>query len=122
MRKSMVISLFTLGLLGQTCFAGSSNGGAMYWHSVKCGGVTADLMVNHRTVAQPTLFLNQTPIKLEDGPDYSGPVCVTYRGEKKIGYVESMGNAYSSYYLVDIDTFKRLEINYQTARKIGFGL
>lgn len=116
------IALVSLCLYCELGIAGESNFGQMYWNSIKCGGVTADLMINHRTVAQPTLFLNQTPIKLQDGPNYSGPLCVTFRGEKKIGYVESMGNAYESYYIIDIDTFKRTQINYQTARKIGFGL
>lgn len=97
-----------------------SNGGWLYWESVTCAGIKADLMINHRTVAQPTLILNGKAIKLEDGPDYSGPKCVTFRGEKKIGFVESMGNAYEIYRIVDLDTFKVREITYQQASKIGF--
>jgi len=107
-------------VISQPTLAMTSNNGETYWGTVKCGGVTANLMVNHRTIAQPTLFLNSTAIKLEDGPDYRGPVCVTYRGEKKVGYVESMGNAYEVYYMFDLDTFKRTKIDYSTAKKIGF--
>jgi hypothetical protein len=92
----------------------------MYWKSIKCGPIKADLMINHRTVSQPTLYMNSIAIKLEDGPDYSGPICVKFRGELKVGFSESMGNAYESYYIVDIDTFKRKEISRQQAVKIGF--
>lgn len=97
-----------------------SNFGNMYWKSIKCGPIKAELMINHRTVGQPTLFMNSTAIKLEDGPDYSGPICVKFRGELKVGFSESMGNAYESYYIVDIDTFKKKKINRQEAVKIGF--
>ncbi|MCX2499449.1 hypothetical protein [Plesiomonas shigelloides] len=103
-----------------TTVQAESNGGKVYWESVTCGGVKADLMINHRTVAQPTLFLNGKDIKLKDGPDYSGPICVTFRGEEKVGFVESMGNAYEIYRIVDLDTFKVSEITYQQASKIGF--
>ena len=113
--------LFAAILIPSICMAQfSSNDGQMYWQSIKCGGVTADLMVNHRTVAQPTLFLNNKAFKLEDGPDYSGPICVSYRGEKKIGYYATMGNAAAAYTLVDLDTFKRSEISFELASKLGF--
>lgn len=108
-----------LCLLSTTVYA-DSNGGEVYWESVSCGGVKADLIINHRTVAQPTLFLNGKAIKLKDGPDYGGPKCVTFKGEKKIGFVESMGNAYEIYRIVDLDTFKVSKITYQQASKIGF--
>lgn len=97
-----------------------SNGGELYWNSVTCGGVKADLMINHRTVSQPTLFLDGKEVKLEDGPNYSGPKCITFRGEKKIGFVEYMGNSYEIYRILDLDTFEVSEITYQQARKIGF--
>ena len=97
-----------------------SNPGEMLWKQIKCGGVDVELMVNHRTVAQPTLFINRKAILLQDGPDYSGLKCVTHNGAKKIGFVESMGNAYASYKLVDLTTRRVSEITYQQARKIGF--
>jgi len=112
--------LFGAILLTTTTVHAESNRGEMYWKSINCGGVKADLMINHRTVSKPTLFLNGKAIVLEDGPDYSGPKCVTFRGEKKIGFVESMGNAYETYRIVDLDTFKVKEITYQQASKIGF--
>jgi hypothetical protein len=114
------ISILLGGLMISMNLVAQSNFGKMYWNSIKCGSVTADLMINHRTVSQPTLFINSSPIKLEEGPNYSGPLCVRYRGELKVGYVESMGNAYEAYYLVDIDTFKKQEITRQQAVKIGF--
>lgn len=100
----------------------ASNDGRMYWKSVSCRGVKADLMVNHRTVAQPTLFLNSKAIKLENGLDYSGPVCVNYQGEYKVGITASMGmgNAGAWYTIYDLDTFKPTEISYSVANKIGF--
>ena len=119
MIKKIAILSAVLCLFSATVQA-ESNNGEVYWESVTCGGIKADLMINHRTVAQPTLFLNGKAIKLKDGPDYSGPKCVTFRGEKKIGFVESMGNAYEIYKIVDLDTFKVREITYQQASKIGF--
>lgn len=116
--KSVLIAAISIPSICMSQF--SSNAGQMYWQSIKCGGVTADLMVNHRTVAQPTLFLNKKAFKLEDGPDYSGPICVSYRGEKKIGYSATMGNAAAVYTLVDLDTFKRTEISGDLASKLGF--
>ena len=77
-------------------------------------------MVNHRTVAQPTLFLNSKAFKLEDGPDYSGPFCVSYQGERKVGYSATMGNAAAVYILVDLVTFRRAEISGALASKLGF--
>jgi hypothetical protein len=112
--------LFTLLWSSTATAQAESNNGDVYWGSITCGGVKADLMINHRTVAQPTLFLNGKAILLKDGPDYSGPKCVTFRGEKKVGFVESMGNAYEIYRIVDLDTFKVREITYQQAIKIGF--
>jgi hypothetical protein len=46
--------------------------------------------------------------------------CVTHTGAKKLGFVESMGNAYASYKLVDLTTSRVSEITYQQARAIGF--
>lgn len=97
-----------------------SNRGEVYWESVQCGEIKADLIINHRTVSEPTLYMAETPIKLENGPNYHGPVCVTFRGEKKVGFVESMGNAYEIYRIVDLDTFEVTEITYAQADKIGF--
>ena len=118
-----VISCFFLFFASLSLsFAEESNRGEMYWESIKCGGITADLMVNHRTVAQPTLFMNQTPILLEDGPDYSGPYCVKYQGEIKVGFAQTWGNAAADYSIVDIDTFSIKKISYSVAHKIGFNL
>lgn len=116
--KLIIFVTISIPSIGMAQF--SSNGGQMYWKSIKCGGVTADIMVNHRTVAQPTLILNSKIYKLEDGPDYSGPFCVNYQGEKKIGYAATMGNAAAMYILVDLDTFKRTEIPGNLALKLGF--
>ena len=99
---------------------GQSNNGDSYWESITCGGVKADLMINHRTVAQPTLFLNGKAMQLEDGPTYTGPVCLTFQGNPVIGFVESMGNAYETYRIIDIDTFQVREITYEQAEKIGW--
>ena len=112
---SVILILFiSLNLKAQ------SNNGEAIWETVKCGNVTANLQMNMRTITQPTLFLNTFEIKLEEGPDYGVLVCVSYQGEKKIGFVESMGNAYETYRIVDLDTFKMTEITYAIAEKIGF--
>ena len=120
MKLSKLIIFVTISIPSICLAQFSSNAGQMYWKSIKCGGVTADIMVNHRTVAQPTLFLNSRAYKLEDGPDYSGPFCVNHQGEKKIGYAATMGNAAAVYTLVDLDTFKRTEISAALASKLGF--
>lgn len=106
------------GLLLSAAAHANSNHGEVYWESVECDGVKADLMINHRTVSQPTLFMNGYEILLENGPNYSGPVCVFFRGEHKVGFVEYMGNAYEVYRLVDLDTFEVEEISYRQAEKI----
>ena len=110
----------TMMACGTTAAAQSSNQGETYWESVECNGVTANLMINHRTVSQPTLFLNDHPMLLPDGPSYSGPVCVTWRGDHYVGFVEFMGNAYEIYRLVDLDTFEPFEITHTQAEKIGW--
>lgn len=120
MRRLINTAAWTLIALCPAITIAQSNFGRMHWKSVKCGPVTADLMVNHRTVAQPTLFMNSTPIRLEDGPNYAGPICVTFRGEKKVGYTATVGNAYEGYFIVDVDTFRVTEISRQQAVKIGF--
>lgn len=119
MLKKNTISLAVFLFVSATANA-ESNGGEIYWESVTCDGVKADLMINHHTITTPTLFLNGKAIELEDGPSYSGPKCVTFRGEQKVGFVEYMGNSYEIYRIVDLDTFQISEITYQQASKIGF--
>ena len=100
--------------------AQTSNDGELVHEAVECGGVTATLMVNHRTVAQPTLFMEDEPILLPDGPSYGGPVCVEWRGDAYVGFTEYMGNSYEVYRLVDLDTFEPFEITYEQSRKIDW--
>lgn len=121
MTRPLAIALVLVpALTAHAAAAQESMNGEPYWESIECGGVTANLMINHRTVAQPTLFMNDEPILLEDGPSYGGPVCVTWRGNAYVGFTEYMGNAYEVYRLVDLDTFEPFEITYEQAEKIGW--
>ncbi|MGB8813274.1 MAG: hypothetical protein WCC57_08815 [Paracoccaceae bacterium] len=115
MLKPLALILAAAPALAQT---DPSNMGETYWQSITCGAITANLMINHRSVSQPTLFMNDTPIPLPDGPNYAGPVCVTFRGKPYVGFTEYMGNAYEIYRLIDLDTFAVQEITYQQAEKI----
>jgi len=96
----------------------------LLWSTIECSGKKVDLMVNLRTVAQPTLYINKNDeIKsIEFSPDacYSELSCVVYQGNKSVHFVESScGNAYETYWIVDIDTFKKFELDYMTAKKAG---
>ena len=112
--------LAALAVIGAPAWAQVSNDGATVFEAVECGGVTATLMVNHRTVAQPTLFMDDEPILLPDGPSYGGPVCVQWRGDPYVGFTEYMGNSYELYRLVDLDTFETFEITYEQSQKIDW--
>ena len=94
------------------------------WSSIQCGSKKVDLMVNHRTVAQPTLFINENDNiqKIEFTPDvcYSELACVNYQGKTAVHFVEtSCGNAYETYWVVDINSLEKHELDYATAKKAG---
>lgn len=94
------------------------------WSSIQCGGKKVDLMVNHRTVAQPTLFVGENGMisKLEFSADacYSELACVNYQGRNSVHFVESScGNAYEIYWVVDINSLEKHELDYSTAQKAG---
>jgi len=96
----------------------------LLWSTIQCGGKKVDLMVNLRTVAQPTLYINKNDnIKsLEFSPDacYTELSCVVYQNNKAVHFVESScGNAYETYWVVDMNTFEKHELEYMTAQKAG---
>lgn len=94
------------------------------WSTVQCGGREAALMVNHRSVAQPTLLIThqqqtrQLPFAKE--ACYTDLECVTYQGKPAVHFVESScGNAYEIYWLVEVESLRKHELDYQTAQQAG---
>lgn len=95
------------------------------WSSIQCGGKKVDLMVNHRTVAQPTLFIarNDNDVKnisFQSDVCYTELQCINYQGRPAVHFVEtSCGNAYETYWVVDVNSFKKYDLDYNTAKKAG---
>lgn len=102
------------------CVGEISNRGETYWESVTCDGINASLIMNHRSVSVPTLFMDAYEIQLAPGPSYDGPVCLSYRGKKYVAFVEGMGNAYEIYRIVNTNTFEIQEISAPLALELGF--
>lgn len=98
------------------------------WKSKQCGGKSVDLMVNHRTVATPSLVFadkNGRAKIISIGQDscYAGLKCVSYKGSPHIVYVEIPacgGNAVpETYVFVDVNTYKKTSMNYMQASRFG---
>ena len=94
------------------------------WSTVECGGKKIDLMVNHRTVAQPTLMISQgdevKQITFQNDACYTELSCVNYKNKPSVHFVESScGNAYETYWVVDVNSYKKYELDYNAAKNAG---
>jgi hypothetical protein len=102
----------------------------LMWETAQAHGLKIDFMANHRTVAQPTLFITKQGTilhKLPFSPGcYSGLQVVTYKGAPHVMIVESPacgGNAVPEvYHLVNLKTFLHRELSYPQLKRAGIPL
>ena len=90
--------------------------------SVMCGSVKIVLFHDRNEVSSPQLFFDGKRFKYVFYENYStgGLVCINFKGKKKVGFVQSVGNIVEVYTVVDLQTFVVEDLTYRQAKKIGW--
>ena len=115
----LVVAVILFSMLSFPASAGKSLEGEPFISNAECGEHSASLKMNVPSVKTPTIFVDGKVFKLKDGPSYHGPVCVTYRKEQTVGYIEYTPT-YEKYKVYRSDT-KLFHNVFQTeAERIGF--
>jgi hypothetical protein len=115
----LVVAVILFSLMSFPVNAGKSNNGEPYISSGTCGEHQTTLRMNTSSVKVPTISVDGKNFKLKDGPSYHGPVCVTYRKEQTVGYIEYT-SSYEKYRVYRDDTRLFHNVTESEAIRIGF--
>lgn len=115
----LVVALVLFSMLSFPVNAGKSNSGEPYISSGTCGEHQTTLRMNTSSVKVPTISVDGKNFKLKNGPNYHGPVCVIYRKEQTVGYIEYT-EIYEKYKVYREDTRLFHTVTESEAMRIGF--